>query len=251
MQYNGLLCHLYIYIYVCLHLVQKNKVYIYILYCIYIIYLYKKSTIIYKLQSMYSWRIAGYTALWLVKKILTKVLGTSPQPAHSRIQPDKHVRIDKNVVVHMDRVLHLIPPLYVYIYIYIYIINIVVYNYTSIYKYFIHFYMHNKYPVHQKKTTKVPYKFREIVFTQPHSMHSNHLWNSPQATFIRGPPVVQYTEPTIGSFWAINGHKGKTSLSHSMKSWSANRDCHGLNAPSKKGTLVTYTSPILWSPGAG
>ena len=118
MQYNGLLCHLYIYIYVCLHLVQKTK-YIYILYCIYIIYLYKKSTIIYKLQSMYSWRIAGYTALWLVKKILTKVLGTSPQPAHSRIQPDKHVRIDKNVVVHMDRVLHLIPPLYVYIYTYI------------------------------------------------------------------------------------------------------------------------------------
>lgn len=104
----------------------KEQIYIYIYYCIYTIYLYKKSTITYKLQSMYSWRIAGYTGLWLVKKILTKVLdvlGTSPQPAHSRIQPDKHVRIDKNVVVHMDRVLHLIPPLYVCInkYTYIYI----------------------------------------------------------------------------------------------------------------------------------
>ena len=192
---------------------QKNKYILYIYYCIYTIYLYKKSTITYKLQSMYSWRIAGYTGLWLVKKILTKVLdvlGTSPQPAHSRIQPDKHVRIDKNVVVHMDRVLHLIPPLYVCInkYTYIYI-NIVVNNYTNIYKYFIHFYMHRQIPSPLEKTTKVPYKVREIVFTQPHSMHSNHLWNSPQATFIRGPPVVQYTEPTIGSLWAINGHKGE------------------------------------------
>ena len=192
---------------------------------------------------MYSWRIAGYTALWLVKTILTKVLGTSPQPAHSRIQPDKHVRIDKNVVVHMDRVLHLIPPLIVCIYIYISIllcITIQIYAYT-----FLHFYMHNKYPVHQKKNNKGSYKFKEIVFTQPHSMHSNHLWNSPASDLYQGPPVVQYTEPTIGSFWAINGHKGKTTLSHSMKSWSANRDCHGLNAPSKKGyfshVYITHT----------
>lgn len=198
---------------------------------------------------MYSWRIAGYTALWLVKKILTKVLGTSSQPAHSRIQPDKHVRIDKNVVVHMDRVLHLIPPLYVYIY--IHILSILLCITIQVYTNTLYILHAQQIPSPPEKTTKVPYKFREIVFTQPHSMHSNHLWNSPQATFIRGPPVVQYTEPTIGSFWAINGHKGKTSLSHSMKSWSANRDCHGLNAPSKKGTLVTYTSPILWSPKAG
>ena len=42
-------------------------------------------------------------------------------------------------------------PALICIYIYI-----VVYNYTSIFKYFIHFYMHNKYPVHQKKQQRFP-----------------------------------------------------------------------------------------------
>lgn len=171
---------------------------------------------------MYSWRNAGYTALWLVKKILTKVLGTSPQPAHSRMQPDKHVRIDKNVVVHMDRVLHLIPPLYVCIFKYIYI-NIVVYNYTDIYAYTLYI---STCTTNTQSTRKEQQRFLQIQRDRFHTT-ALHAFKS----IIRGPPVVQYTEPTIGSFWAINGHKGKTSLSHSMKSWSANRDCHGLNAP--------------------